>query len=1079
MPQITVNALSSYQSNFGSSTSSDIGGWELTAGSSGSGIIYYDAAAYNTYIPGAAYAERFKKASLLAISGGTDTLVIKSPHFDVSSGSTYMASVATVPFGFDAEYVLNVEFYTSVGGSLVPHSTTTFTVSLGDQELIRLMNYFIAPTTATHGRMTVTVSGDDLAASDRLVLFDPFVSNWSQSSATGFSSTVYGDLPTFMILDDENIDDLVNGLQLPVPLRRFVQTLCAVADEINNEAKDFRYDRASDGLEHKSTLTDPDTAKAAYLFWLACVTGSSLLVSSSGFTPWVALEDYEGAPVSGDPGEWEDLESLSDWLSLQDVDPDFFDTVQSFRDQIRTGFTGVNAGRPDTIEAFARTLLSSTTSDTDVVVVRNEDKDHPFRVEILVDPEVDPDPSGDLVVNSIQNGLPAGVVVSKTSMVMESGRNSFDFDDVVYPATHTNSDAAGAVVYGKSFISDIDNYGRHLLLNTNTSVIIPEAGGGIADAHCSGARSYFYGDVSGSAYGSLTTATSTLADLSGGDAYDIVVKITDVTRPTADVSTVADTGSTPRTWLLREKRLLVCGGDSGGSNNDWAIYLVSGITPSADLDTRILLVDGYNDSLGTNYAYSDPIPASIFTENKSMVVRVTKDASDICTFYAQGSIYDNWETNRLGTSSITPSSSSAGSTAYIQVLGQLDNSLWSDATPLSCAVERVMIADSEIEFTGSSVLSDSPHAYVDGGSTTSYDVYAYLPTIDIDIADASVYDSSFAAVTRNAGSLGSLTVTVNSSSTNDIDILAMRPHPTYNNLWYFGHTYGTGNGDTLSVTGLPSADYDWVIHKITTSDGTVDSTTTGSSSSVTQIDFSADDYGGQTILAIEVMTSGGTAGTPLSPGANAVAYFTADTIASTETSGLDEFDYTWEISRTWPTGGSYAPSQVIDIPMIHVYESAPYIHNPASLEIYSTFSYVFKLRRLWTGTEGVDTYNIFSALNDDSYGLSVYYDGPKIKVEFSDGTLTESVEYVESPTFGDWHNVVIRRDSGGLSLVVDGVEHDSTPMVLATPFVSPTSNHYFSEGALNVWNPRFALGEYAFFSRYLSDAEITLLESQI
>lgn len=1074
-----ANLLTAYQSNFGTSSSGDNGGWELTGGAAGSGIVFYDVAGYNTYIPGDAYKDRFKKASLIAISTGTDDLVIESPYFDVVDNASYMATVSVMPFGFDPVYTIDLVFYTAIDGAVVSHSTSTLDVVSDELELIRLLNIFTTPSTATKARMKITVSGESLADDSRVVLFDPFVSDWSSTSIGGVAASVYDDLPTFMILDDKNINDLVNGLQLPYPLRRFVTSLCFVVDKVNEEVIDFRYDRAADGNEHKSTLTNPDTAKASYLEWLASVTGIDLLVSSSsGFTPWIALEGYEGPPVLDDPGEWEDLESLPSWLAIQDVNPDFFDTVRSFRDQIRTGFTGVNAGRPDTIEAFVRTILASTTQETDVVVIRNEDKDNPFRVEVLVDPSVDPDPSGDLIVNAVSAGLSAGVVASKTSLVMESGRNSYKFDDVVYPATYTDSAAAGAVVYGKSFVSDIDNYGRHLLLNkNNTESTIPELGGGIADAHCSGEISYFYGDISGSEYGSLTTATSSIANLSAGQAYDVVVKLTDVTRPIAAVATVPDSGSTPATWLFREKHLLVAGKDSGGSDNDWAIYLVSGLTPSQDFDTRILLVDGYMDESSTNYAYSDPIPVNIFTENKSMVIRVLKDSTNTCHFYAQNSIYDDWDGNKLGTASITPSSTTASADAYIQVLGQLNNSLWSDAPPLSCAVERVMIFDSQIAFTGGGSTSSSDHAYVDGKATATYGVFTYRPTIDIDVRQASVYDSSFDILTYSNGSGGILSVTANQSVSNDIDIIAMRTHDTYGNLWYFGHTYGTGNGDTLSVTGLPLGDYSWVVFTITPSSGGV-SSTSGSSTGVTQIDFSADDYGGQTILAIEVMTSGGTEGSPPNPGANVVAYFTPDTIPSTDSSSIDSEGYTWEIDRTWATGGAYAPSQVIDKNMIHMYESTPHIANPGSIEIYSSFSFALQVRRLWTGTEGVDTYNILSAVNSDYYGLNLYYDGPKIKADFYDGTTTESVEYVEDAV-GEWHTIVIRRNSDGLSMVVDGVEEDSTPMMLTVPFNHQIDNLYFSQGELNEWNSRFALAQYAFFTRYLTDTEITLLESQI
>ena len=73
-------------------------------------------------------------------------------------------------------------------------------------------------------------------------------------------------------------------------------------DRIADTAVSFQYTRATEGTESKSKLTDPDTVDAAYLFWLASVTATTLLSSSSGFTPWAALEDYDG-DSGGDPGE--------------------------------------------------------------------------------------------------------------------------------------------------------------------------------------------------------------------------------------------------------------------------------------------------------------------------------------------------------------------------------------------------------------------------------------------------------------------------------------------------------------------------------------------------------------------------------------------------------------------------------------------------------------------------------------------------------------------------------------------------------------------------------------------------------
>ena len=373
---------------------------------------------------------------------------------------------------------------------------------------------------------------------------------------------------------------------------------------------------------------------------------------------------------------------------------------------------------------------------------------------------------------------------------------------------------------------------------------------------------------------------------------------------------------------------------------------------------------------------------------------------------------------------------------------------------------------------------------MNGDSVDDYGLFSYTPTIDIDVSAVTKYASTFNATSYDSGTTGSLAVTVNTASSNDIDILAMRQHPTYGSLWHFGNTYGSGNGDDLVVSGLTSGTYDWTVFKITPSTGAIDSSSTGTTGAgVTSITFSADDYSGNTVLSIEVVATGDAFGTGTAAGGNAVAFFEPDTIdtidSATESSGTDGEGATWTLTRGWPTGGTYSPSQPIDKDMIHMYESSPEIANSPSLEHWSPFSVVMHIRRFWTGTEGADTFDVLKIQNADGHGLHIYYDGPKLKADYTDGTETESVEWTESPDYGSWHRVVVRRNKTNLSLVVDGTSIDTASVALTSPFSAETSLAFLSEGALSSWVPRFGLAHFGFFSRYLEDNEITLLESEI
>ena len=225
-----------------------------------------------------------------------------------------------------------------------------------------------------------------------------------------------------------DVNGIINGAngtdtQPDLPLKNFIDSLCRPIDVVYNSAKDFEYIHATEGTLSRSTLSDPRTAPAAYLPWIAAVTGSTLLSSASGFTPWTALEAYDG-DSGGDPGEWEDFEVLSNWNAVQDLDPDFFDELQSHRDQLTTGFTSIRSGKIETMENFLNTVVDTDTPSNFTVKVTNDKFNNPFRIQSLVDPAVDPDAGGTLVKNALDAGAPAGAIAASTNNVIESGDGS-------------------------------------------------------------------------------------------------------------------------------------------------------------------------------------------------------------------------------------------------------------------------------------------------------------------------------------------------------------------------------------------------------------------------------------------------------------------------------------------------------------------------------------------------------------------------------------------------------------------------------------------------------------------------------
>ena len=125
---------------------------------------------------------------------------------------------------------------------------------------------------------------------------------------------------------------------------------------------------------------------------------------------------------------------------------------------------------------------------------------------------------------------------------------------------------------------------------------------------------------------------------------------------------------------------------------------------------------------------------------------------------------------------------------------------------------------------------------------------------------------------------------------------------------------------------------------------------------------------------------------------------------------------------------SYAPSQLVNKESIHFYEGSPSLHNVPPLVAFSVLC-IFTNKKILNTSAGTD-YDIFKILNATNQGLKIFYDGPAIKATFTDGSNTETVTWTESPTYGTWHKVVVRRDgANGLSLVINGTEESTATLL--------------------------------------------------
>lgn len=1096
MTHRNINLFSLNETKFTNADRSDLGGWTVTSSDTVARRVE-ERAFYATYNPNY---PRYKIKNTLALvsTGSTASMEIKSPWMTVNDNTLYMFSLMLYAQfgGFDVVVEGEGNSAPADSGATVIKSQTAVTLSqgFGSRFAVDLSNGARSGD-ASYGFIRavvrVTNSAGGNIPTDRLLwLFDPVLAEYGSKSSGAVTNLVYNDLPAFMRLDDKNINDLTTTAQPQFPLFRFTETLCYVLDHVDEEATAFTYTRPTEGTERKSKLVDPATTAAAALPWLATVTGSTLLTSAGGFTPWIGFEQYDGPDAGTDPGQWDDLESVTDWTALQILNPDFFDSIQGYRDQISTGATGRNAGRPDSLVSYVRTILDTTTPDNEVVVFVSGDYENPFRSKILVDPSVDPDPSGSLIIDAIATSVSSGSATRKVGAVYDSGKGSFDMSKVLYPATHSDSGAKGLAEMDTSFVDDKDGFARHLLMNEDESADVPEVAGGIGSAHYTSGGQYFYGQRDGSPFSSgyVLTDTSSSVDLGGlSTGLDVLVELSDVTFPEAALDTAGDGGNTPTDWLFREKRLIVCGTYNGSAGNDWALYMVSGLTPGADSDTRLMFIDGYLNQNSTNYAYSNPLPKESLTKQGDFFVRVSVTSGGAVTFYAQPDDHDDWAGSALGTSTVTGVSTSAGGNAQVQVLGHtrvLGSSLWAYAPALSCAVKQVKIFNAPLTFTNSGLTSSSAHAYIDGDATTTYEFFGYEdPLLHIDFTGLAPYTTTFNSTLTVSGTSSNLNTTVYPSppADNDYRVMAIKSELDGNSdptLWYFGSAPAS-YGDTLTAALSASTSYDVKPYAVTTSDGTVTSTVhtiaaDGSGDLTLDTTIESNYYSDKTLTKIEVYDS-----TDGSATGSRVAYYLPTTIAASAVSGIDDDTVTWTLSRNFPASSvAYVPAQSLSKDAIHMYEGSPYINNSPTIEVYDKFSIALQVRRFWNDT-GL-TMDIYRLENSDGYGLHVYYDGSSIKADFTDGTNTESVSYTESPAFGDWHVVIVRRNpESGFVLNVDGTDIQTASISATASLINPINVASIGQGAANTFASRFALAHYAFFDRYLTDNEITLLNSEI
>lgn len=909
------------------------------------------------------------------------------------------------------------------------------------------------PDGAAFGKLEVAFSSGTFESGttvgDRFAIYDPTVLSFNASLGE-FPTLIYGELPEFMRHDDVGETAVLN------PLARLVSALTSSAGTISDTAETFEYAKPIDGIESKSALTDPDTMKSGGIPWLAALMGVTLTTANSAFAPWAALVDFDGGDAGSIVGQWDDWETLADWAAIEGFGVGFSDPTATYRDQLRVGFSGIHAGRADKIEEFTRTLLNSVDPDNELVIVKKRNRDTPFLLEVDIDVLTDPDPGTTTVQDTLDFGMPAGVISTTNSTatpVMHSSLTRLVLNDDFADAVGV---VAGAGEYAAQGLANVEGGTATASLMNSSLNTDPLLGGHIGEAPFALGKALFSGLQ-------VEASSATSASLDPVGDYDIIVGVSNVTTPTAPAGSGTENGSV-------DGRILAYG-------PNWSLHVTK-------LDELAFIHNG--DSTGNDIVTSSTTYSfTAQTANKTVWIRVEKTSESV-NFYIQDSLYEDWSLNQLGTTQALTAGNgamvSAAGAAHVTALSSTTLSPVTDINnlPLSCVVHRIMLFTAAITTGAWAAEADGNYNYSADNAVTKLD-------INFNTDPVTNYDASFTATVG-----GTVTVTDNGGE-NTNQMHGMVQSVVSGDTFYFGKSplqFDGGNpansGDDL-VALVANGTYDWKMTYVDITDDATPLTETVTSVAATGgtgITWDADNYGDRSIVQLEVvLTASG-----VFDSGNDEAMFLPSTIppdGTTQegvTTGADSATLgpvTWELDRAYHTGvdEEYLPSQVINRDFIHMQDGVITIEKVKPVDIHTPVTYVMVLRTFHTG--GTD--DILRHQDDNTNGVLVQFSGTDVVASITDGTntlgpITWTAE--ADGRIGYWNVVAVRYcPICGLAININGIERASDTTPDLTDLLVGANDQIILGEAGDLKD--FGLAGFAMFDRHLTDAELVKLNDEM
>lgn len=885
-----------------------------------------------------------------AIVGGN--VEASTEKFGVHPGEIYKGNLWIAA---ESAYTAEVSFrWYDAGTTLLSTSTSSYTLLPGQWALVSITDE--APELAAQADIFVKIFS--MAANERVFFANTAAFNY-RNIYSWFLKRVYDHIPDYIHEADKKVEGRVDR-----PLARWLAAATVILGQASDDVVGFDYVRSSLGEESLSTLTDPNTANAEWLGWLAQQVGVTLSVGDGNLPSWEAFaagnildwDQWEQDVVSGGSGP------DTTWVGIENYDFSAVDSaLASFREQIASGYNGVLSSSTASMAAFLGNALASNDPEP-WVFVRKHFKTHPFKQAIVYKETEEPGPG--LVANAASLAAPAATQVTSFAGIKYAAQLLYDARDYASTWSHVLSSTgytplpyrSGAYA---SFIDDatlsgvnLPLYGLYVAAWSN-----PARGGGVGRARFYDGHALYAGAVE------ATTASDSALNILGD--IDIRVLVSDLALFPAH-----DTGPT-RNLISSENKWNLSVTDAGYVQFAWT---EAGPTNLSETSSAKL-----------NFARPHP-----------QWLRVTLDVDNgsggrTVTFYTANNLFDGWA--ELGTPQTSAGTTDiiTNATNFVTLLSKDVSDVGQQTSWTICTLYRALVLDG-----------------IDG--TTELDIN-FLDQTNSSIKPGTL---SFTEAGDN-----SLAVTVSGATDAETYFADRRwrfiDHAGVD-LFHFGMSPNKEDGDTVSLgdtlaVNMGSADnYYWTITYF-------DDTTTQVNESTTTITWDADDYGGTLIKDITVRTG--------SHGGTVVAQFLPAIVAGSTTSGPDAYSKTWTLTRSFEAGSSfyYEPSAVVDRPYFLPVEAQNNIYAPLApwgggtdATVRGAFTHLMLVRRQWkSGITGwvetgilLSTELIFGSVQSD--GFRYEYLNDTIKFSYSDGVGAYWFEWDEfaAGRTGEWNLIGIR-----------------------------------------------------------------------